>query len=148
WVLRLERVILLVRVKAIFIKLIEIGRVEDAHVDVPLDEEIVNQRGLAILTELFIGPFRVRRAEATMIRIETVNPVFAMGRNLVLRTGVPQMHVAIDHKDVLPVVRVHGTSPSSLRFLAITAMMQLPLKALDRPKEHQLVSSGLTRGQH
>src|SRR4029450_8137174 len=63
WVLLLERVILLVRVKPVFVKLIEISRVEDAHVDVPLDEEIVNQRGLAILTELFIGPFSVRLAE-------------------------------------------------------------------------------------
>jgi len=62
----------------VFVKLIEIGRIEDAHVDVPFDEEIVNQRGLAILTELFIGPFLFRRAEAAMVRIETVNPIFAM----------------------------------------------------------------------
>src|SRR5207249_9151271 len=111
--------------------ILEIGRVEDAHVDVPFDEEIVNQRCLAIVTELFIGPFLIRRAEATMVRIETVNPVFAMGGKLVLRTGVPQMHVSIHHKNVLPVVRVHGASPFSLRFLAITAMTQLPLDALD-----------------
>src|SRR5215467_10250832 len=122
--------------RPVFVKLIEIGRVEDAHVDVPLDEEIVNQRGLAILTELFIGPFRVRRAQATMVRIEAVNPVFAMGGNLVRRTGVPQMHVAIDHKHVLPVVRVHGASPLSRRFLAITAVTPLSLDARERPKEH------------
>src|SRR5262252_5241079 len=148
WVLLLERVVLVVGVKPVCVKLIEIGRVENANVDIPLDEEIVNQRGLAILTELFIGPFRVRRAQATMVRIEAVNPVFAMGGNLVRRTGVPQMHVAIDHKDVLPVVRVHGASPLSRRFLAITAVTPLSLDARERPKEYQLMRLGLTRGEH
>src|SRR5215471_17227572 len=58
------------------------------------------------------------------------------------------MHVAIHHKDVLPVVRVHGASPFSQSFLAITAVTPLSLEALDRSKGQQVVLMGLTRGQH
>jgi hypothetical protein len=58
------------------------------------------------------------------------------------------MHVAIHHKDVLPVVRVHSASPFSLRFLAITAVTPLSLNALDRPKEQHVVRMGLARGEH
>ncbi len=68
-----------------------------------------------------------------MVRIETVNPVFAMWGKLVLRTGVPQMHVSINNKDVMPVVRVHGAPPSSLSFLYRTDVTQLPLEALGLP---------------
>jgi hypothetical protein len=42
-----------------------------------------------------------------MVRIETVNPVFAMWGSW-FSDWRPTMHVSINNKEVLPVVFVHG----------------------------------------
>src|SRR5215831_5284690 len=105
--LGLEGIVLDMRVEAVLVKLIEIGRVENGHVDVTAAEQIVDHHLLAVATELVERPYRLRRAEAAVIGVETLGPALSVFVAPVLWIGVPQMGVAIDDEDVLSIMIVH-----------------------------------------
>src|SRR5262249_42642494 len=122
-----DSVILAVRVKPIEVKLIEISRVEDPHVDVAIEEQIVDHCLLAILTKFLKRPGDFRRTQSTVIGIETFNPALAVLVPPVGRARIPQVRVSINDEDVLALVDVH----------------RLLLLGSPRP----LADTGLTHGQ-
>src|ERR1700730_7712816 len=106
--LGLDDVVLDVRVEAVVVELIKIGRVEDRHVDVAGAEQVVDQHLFAISAKLFEGPHLLRRAEAAVKGVKAFDPALPVFVFPILGVGVPEMHVAIDDKDVVPVMLVHA----------------------------------------
>src|SRR5262249_40575795 len=105
--LGLEDVVLDVRVEAVLVELIEIGRVENGHVDVTGAEQIVDHHLRAVATEFVERPYRLGWAETAVIGIETLGPALSVFVAPVLWIGVPQMGVAVDDEDVLSIMLVH-----------------------------------------
>ena len=63
-VLRAQRRVALGGVEALLVPLLQVGRLEDRHVDVPVLEDVLHQVVLGVLLEVLDAPVRLRRARA------------------------------------------------------------------------------------
>src|SRR6516225_10023623 len=105
--LGLDNVVLQVSVEAVLVELIEIGRVEDRHVDIAGAEQVVDQHLFAIAAKFVERPHLLGRAQAAVKGVKAFDPALPVLVFPILGVGVPEMHVAIDDKDVVSVMFVH-----------------------------------------
>src|SRR5579884_209527 len=106
--LLLEDGVLLERVEAVDVEVLERGREEDRDVDIPLLEEVTNHALFGVLAVLLQRPDVLRRAQVPMVVVETVDPALSVLRIPPVRgAGVPEVYVPVDDEDVFAVVSVH-----------------------------------------
>src|SRR6516162_524222 len=99
--------------EAVLVELIGVGRVKDRHIDIAGAEQIVDQHLFAIAAEFVERPHLLRRAEAAVKGVKALDPALPVLVSPILGVGVPEMHMAVDHKDVVPVTSVHVFLPCS-----------------------------------
>src|SRR5215467_8737116 len=104
-----DDVVLEVRVEAVLVELIEVGRVENGHVDIAVSEQIFDQSRFAVLAKFLERPHRVGWAESAVIGVKAFDPAFPVFVLPILGVGVPKMHMAVDDKDVLSIMLVHAS---------------------------------------
>src|SRR6516164_1466543 len=109
--LGLDDVVLDVRIETVLVELVKIGRVEDGHVDVAGAEQIVDEHLFTVSAKLVERPHLLRRAEAAVKSVKAFDPALPILVFPILWVGVPEMHVAVDYKDVMPVMIVHVSLP-------------------------------------
>jgi hypothetical protein len=108
-----QRRVLVDRVEAVRVPVLEVGGLEDRDVDVALDEHVALEVLGRDLEVLLVVPVRLRRAEL-VVAVEAVDP--ALGELLaarlpVLPAGVPEVGVGVDDEVLLAVLLVHVTAP-------------------------------------
>ena len=99
-------------VEALGVPGLQVGRLEDRDVDVPVLEDVLHQALFGVLLEPLDRPVGLGRPQR-LVGVEAVDP--PLGEVLlallpVLRTRVPVVHVAVHHEVLLAVLLVHGRS--------------------------------------
>src|SRR5262249_2964377 len=103
-------------VEALLVPLLQVGRLEDRHVHVPVLEDVLHQVVFGVLLEVLYRPVRLGRTES-LVGVETLDPALGVllgTRYPVVRGGVPVMHVAVYHEVLLAVLLVHRASSLGL----------------------------------
>src|SRR6516165_11245151 len=106
--LGLDDVVLQVSVEAVFIEFIKIGRVQDRHVDIAGAKQVVDQNLFTIAAKFFERPYLLGRAQAAVKGVKAFDPALPVLVLPILGIGIPEMHMAVDYKNVLPVMSVHA----------------------------------------
>jgi hypothetical protein len=112
----LECAVLLRGVEAVLIEILEIRRLKDAHVDIAVDEDVLQHPLGTVLLEERRLPDVVRRTQVPMVVVETTNESGTILVGLVRRARIPQMHMPINDEQFLAGVSLeHGVplSPGS-----------------------------------
>ena len=105
----LQHGVLFGRVEAVDVEVLQVSRLEDRHVVVTFDEQVVVHRLGAVLVELFLRPDIFFRAERRMVAVEAVDELLAVDVLQVLLAAVPQVGVTVDDEDFFAVRRpVHA----------------------------------------
>src|SRR5207245_1064506 len=65
----------------------------------------------AISTKRIERPYLLRWAKAAVKGVKAFDPALPVLVSPILGVGVPEMHVAVDHKEVVPVMIVHVFLP-------------------------------------
>ena len=105
------------RVEALRVPLLQVGGLEDGHVDMAFLEQVAHHHVGVVALELLIGPVRLGRTEA-VIGVEAVDPplgVLLLPGDPVVRTCVPVVDVGVDHEVALTIVFVHVGPPHRAR---------------------------------
>src|SRR5215472_9904325 len=105
--LGLDDVVLQVSIEAVLVELVEVGRVQDRHVDIAGAEQVVDQYLFAIAAKFVERPDLLGRAQAAVKSVKAFDPTLAVLVFPVLWVGVPEMHVTVDNEDVVPIMTVH-----------------------------------------
>src|SRR5207244_112920 len=106
--------VLLERVEAVGVPLLQVGRLEDADVDVAVLEDVLDEVVLRVLLELLERPVRLRGPKAH-VRVEAFDPtlrVLLLAAHPVRRARVPEVEMTVDDEKVVTVVAIHR-GPSS-----------------------------------
>ncbi len=98
-------------VEAFLIEIRQIGRLQDRHVVVTLDEKIVVHGVRRILVELLLRPHFLRRAQRVVIAVEAVDELLAVHVLLIGRAAIPKVGVAVDDENFLALVGLVHLSP-------------------------------------
>ncbi len=108
----LHRRIALGGVETVLVEVRQVCGLQDRHVVITGDEQIL-EHGLGIvLFELLLRPELRWGTEVRMIGIETLDELLAMDVLLVGRTSIPEMRMPIDDEDLFTLCRpVHGVLP-------------------------------------
>src|SRR3984893_5877227 len=106
-----DNVVLGVRVEAVVVELIEVGRVENGHVDIAVTEQVIDERLFAVAAEFLERPHGVSRAEGTVISVKAFDPALPVFVSPILGVGVPKMHVPVEFWMCVPVIMVHVSLP-------------------------------------
>src|SRR5207237_4958876 len=102
------------RIEAVAVPLLQVGRLEDADVDVAVLEDVLDEVVLRVLLELLDRPVRLLGTKAH-IRVKAFDPalrVLLLAAHQVRRARVPEVEMAVDDEETVTVVGVHG-GPSS-----------------------------------
>src|SRR5215831_16439370 len=110
--LGLDDVVLQVSIEAVLVELVEVGRVQDRHVDIAGAEKVVDQYLFAIAAKFVERPDLLGRAQAAVKGVKAFDPALSVLVFPILGVGVPEMHVTVDNKDVLSIMLVHVSLPS------------------------------------
>src|SRR5215467_1227402 len=105
--LGLDNVVLQVGVEAVLVELIEIGRVQDRHIDIAGTEQVVDQYLFAIAAKFVERPHLLGRAQTAVKGVKTFDPALPVLVFPILGVGVPKMHVTVDNEDVMSIMTVH-----------------------------------------
>src|SRR6516162_6450560 len=109
--LGLDDVVLDVRIETVLVELVKIGRVEDGHVDVAGAEQIVDEHLFTVSAKLVERPHLLRWAEAAVKSVKAFDPALPVLVFPIRWVRVPEMHVPVDYKDIMPVMIVHFSLP-------------------------------------
>jgi len=107
-----ERAIALGGVEPGRVPLLQVGRLEDRHVDVAVLEDVLHQVLLGVLLEVLDGPMRLRRPEP-LVGVEALDPtlgVLLVTCHPVRGARVPVVHMAVDDEVLFSVFLVHVSS--------------------------------------
>jgi hypothetical protein len=102
--------VLLGGVEALLVEVAQVGRLEDRDVHRARLEEVVHEVVLAVALELLQRPHVLLGTEVAVVVVEAVDEPLAVLVGLVLRTGVPEVDVAVDHEVAVAVALEHGAS--------------------------------------
>src|SRR5215471_2406862 len=105
--LGLDHVVLQVSIEAVLVELIEIGRVQDRHIDIAGMEEVVDQYIFAIAAKFVEWPHLIGRAQAAVKGVKAFDPALPVLVFPILGVGVPKMHMTVDNEDVVSIMTVH-----------------------------------------
>src|SRR5262249_9552851 len=104
-----QQAVLLGGVEPVLVEILEVGRLEDSHVDVPVDEDILHHPLGAVLLEQGAVPDVLCWAQVPVVVVETADEPCPVLVELVLRAGIPQVHVPVDDEQLLaPISLEHG----------------------------------------
>ena len=106
--------VLLDRVEALRVPLLEVRRLEDRLVDVAFREDVLLEVVHRVLLEVLDRPVRLRRAEA-LVGVETLDPALRellLALHPVVRARVPEMQVGVEDEVLLAVLLVHLAPPT------------------------------------
>jgi hypothetical protein len=87
---------------------------EDGLVDATVGEDVLLEVVDRVFLELLEAPVRLRRAE-TLVGVEALDPalgVLLLSLDPVLRTGVPEVEMAVEDEVLLAVLLVHSGPPT------------------------------------
>src|SRR5215813_13496829 len=105
----LQQAVLLCGVEPVLVEVLEVGRLEDSHVDVPVDEDILHHSFGAVLLEHGGVPDVLSRTQVPVVVVETPDEPGSVLVELILRAGIPQVHVPVDDEQLLaPISLEHG----------------------------------------
>src|SRR5215831_8512057 len=88
--LGLDDVVLEVRIEAVFVELIKVGRIEDCHIDITGAEQIIDQNLFAISAEFVQWPHLFGWAQRAVKRVEAFDPALPVFAFPILGAGVPK----------------------------------------------------------
>src|SRR5690349_573763 len=103
--------VLHVGVEALVVELVQVGRVQDGHIDIALPKQIVHNGLFAIVAELFEWPDCICRTQGAVVGKEALDPALAVVGSPVLRPCVPEVGVTVDDENILAVMPVHSPFP-------------------------------------
>src|SRR6516162_4296217 len=105
--LGLDDAVLEVSIEAVLVELVEIGRVQDRHVDIAAAEQVVDQNLFAIAAKFIERPHLIGRVQAAVKGVKAFDPALPVPGFPILGVGVPKMHVTVDNEDVVSIMTVH-----------------------------------------
>src|SRR5262245_37099850 len=104
-----QQAVLLGGVEPVLVEILEVGRLEASHVDVPVDEDILHHPLGAVLLEQGAVPDVLCWAQVPVVVVETADEPRPVLVELVLRAGIPQVQVPVDDEQLLaPISLEHG----------------------------------------
>ena len=85
-------------VEPVDVEVRQVGRLEDADIDVTVDEHVLDHRFLVVLLVLLPWPDVLRGRQTRVVVVETRDEPLAVLVLLVLRASVPPVDVPVDHE--------------------------------------------------
>src|SRR5215470_12588789 len=104
-----QQAVLLGGVEPVLVEILEVRRLEDSHVDVPFDEDILHHSFGTVLLEQGCFPDVLSRTQVPVVVVETADEPGPVLVELVLRARIPQVQVPVDDEQFLaPISLEHG----------------------------------------
>src|SRR5215470_13540397 len=131
-----QQAVLLCGVEPVLVEVLEVGRLEDSHVDVPIDEDILHHSFGAVLLEHGGVPDVLGRTQVPVVVVETPDEPGSVLVELVLGAGIPQVQMPVDDEQLLaPISLEHGVplpgkrSPAAWRAPPRQGQLQLTVRS-------------------
>ena len=98
-----------------FVEIGQVGGLQNRHVVIACDEQVIIHVLSAVFFELILGPALRWWAQVGMKGIEAIDELLAMHIQLVRRTSVPEMGMSVNHENFFALgCLVHDLSPSAV----------------------------------
>src|SRR5215471_19384051 len=107
----LEYAVLLRGVEAVLVEILEVRRLKDAHVDVPVDEDVLHHPLGTVLLEERCLPDVLGRTQIPMVVVETADKPGTILVDLVRGARIPQMHMPVNDEQFLAGVSLEHRVP-------------------------------------
>src|SRR5205823_1014426 len=129
--------VLLECVEAVAVPLLQVGRLEDADVDVAVLENVLDEVVLRVLLELLDRPVRLLGPKAH-VRVKALDPtlcVLLLAAHPVRRACVPEVEMTVDDEKVVSVVAIHP-GPSSAVEVVGDLRLTTPANGVAQTAQH------------